>query len=204
MAHPTRTFERQLNRQGYRLVAGADEAGRGAWAGPLVAAAVILPLHVRLPGVNDSKLLTPKSRERLFGLICRQAVAYQVVTVPGAQIDSVGLGVVNAEAVRQAASLLPVRPDYVVVDGFRICWDGIPSVGIVRGDSRVTCVAAASILAKVTRDRLMVRYHAQYPAYGFDRHKGYGTAYHRQQIDRYGLCPLHRRSFAPIRRLSSR
>lgn len=204
MQRPTTKEERALYRLGYTKIAGVDEAGRGSWAGPLVAAAVVLPKKFSLPGLNDSKKLTPKKREELFKKITRQAVAWQVSITSVAAIDRHGVGRANVDALRQCVAALAITPEYVLVDGFRIGYGEIPSKRIVHGDARVATIAAASIVAKVTRDRLMVGYHRTFPRYQFHRHKGYGTALHRRALERHGVSPLHRRSFAPIRLLVNR
>jgi ribonuclease HII len=177
-------------------IAGLDEAGRGALAGPVVAAAVILPLNdsieTLLLGVNDSKQLTAKKREALFDLIIGQQ--------PAAVIDAIGILPANKLAMQTAVTQLTPTPEFLLIDGrIRLPQLNIPQQPIVRGDSQSLSIAAASILAKVTRDQLMVQMDGHYPHYGFAQHKGYGTALHRAAIARFGPCPQHRHSFAPIR-----
>jgi ribonuclease HII len=185
-------------------IAGLDEAGRGALAGPVVAAAVILPLNdsieTLLLGVNDSKQLTAKKREALFDLIIEHALAYGIGQQPAAVIDAIGILPANKLAMQTAVTQLTPTPEFLLIDGrIRLPQLNIPQQPIVRGDSQSLSIAAASILAKVTRDQLMVQLDGHYPHYGFAQHKGYGTALHRAAIARFGPCPQHRHSFAPIR-----
>jgi len=188
-------YERGLRAQGFGLIAGVDEAGRGALAGPLVAAAVILPSSFDLEGVNDSKLLTRNQREEAFARIVREAVAVSVCRCMPARIDRVGLHRSNLWLLRRCVTTLPVAPEYVLTDGFPVRRLPVPSLSIKKGDAVTASVAAASIIAKVTRDRMMDRYHRRFPAYGFDRNRGYGTPSHREAIRRLGPTPIHRRSF---------
>ncbi|MEW5988605.1 MAG: ribonuclease HII [Chloroflexota bacterium] len=188
--------------RGLRYVAGVDEAGRGALAGPVVAAAVILPLDqpdllVRLGGVRDSKQLTPSQREQLYPLIVQCALAHGIGSRTAAEIDQLGIVRANQQAMGAAVSQLRPAAETLLIDGphpLPAC--PLPQQAIVKGDSLSLSIAAASILAKVTRDRLMVALAAEYPQYGFERHKGYGTAAHRAALTQYGPCPFHRRSFA--------
>jgi len=195
-------YERRLREQGFRLIAGVDEAGRGALAGPLVAAAVILPEDFDLEGIDDSKALTPAEREACYARILAGAVAVAVRRATPAGIDRRGLHRSNLWLLRGAVRALPVRPDYVLTDGFPVPRLGLPSLSIRKGDAVTASVAAASIVAKVVRDRAMARYHRRFPAYGFDRNKGYGTAEHREALARIGPCPIHRRSFALVAALA--
>lgn len=197
MVEPTTGRERALRQRGYRRIAGADEAGRGAWAGPLVAAAVILPVRFPGAGTRDSKLLSPAARERAYDIITRRALAWAVRIEPAAAIDRAGIQAVNLRALVAAVTALNPSADYALIDGWRLTLP-LPSERIIHGDALVLSIAAASILAKVTRDRLMVSAHRRYPRYGFNRHKGYGTRQHRDALARRGPCPLHRRSFRPI------
>ena len=187
-------YERALGRAGFGTVAGADEAGRGACAGPLVAAAVVLPTRP-IDGLDDSKKLTARARERLYGEITARARAWSVVRVEPTECDDLGMHVANLEALRRAVALLDVRPDFVLTDGFPVDGLGSPSLAMWKGDAVAATVAAASIIAKVTRDRLMRQFAEQYPQYGFEKHKGYGTAAHYAAIREYGPCPIHRPSF---------
>ena len=185
-------------------IAGIDEAGRGALAGPVVAAAVILPLDEQietlLSGVNDSKQLTPRKRESLFDLICQHALAFGIGRQPAAVIDEIGILPANKLAMCTAVSQLVPSPQFLLIDGrIRLPQLNIPQEPIVRGDSQSLSIAAASIVAKVTRDRLMVKLDQTFPHYGFAQHKGYGTLQHRDALAQHGPCPQHRHSFAPIR-----
>ncbi len=196
-ARASRTVENDLRRQGFVHVAGVDEVGRGCLAGPVVAAAVILVPDHYVQGVADSKLLTAEDRERLFPEITAAAIAWGASIVSAAEIDRINIHQASLVAMRQAiASLVPL-PGFVLVDGFRIPGLVMPQRPIIGGDRRSTAIAAASILAKVTRDRLMVELHAADPRYGFDRHKGYATKEHLDAVGRYGYSPAHRRSFRP-------
>lgn len=197
------SLEVSLWQAGQRLIAGADEAGRGAWAGPLVAAAVILPadpqrLAPLLGQVDDSKRLSPLAREQLLAAICAVAVAVAVGSVSAAEIDRYGLAFANRRALAQAIGNLKPPPDYLLLDYFSLPEVGLPQQGIPHGDGRVLSIAAASIVAKVTRDRMMLELEARFPGYGFARHKGYGTQEHAAALARLGPCPLHRLSFAPV------
>jgi ribonuclease HII len=188
-------FERRLRANGFGLVAGVDEVGRGALAGPLVAAAVILPESFTCDGLKDSKALAAAERERWDERIRAEAIAVAVVKAYPSRIDRHGLHVTNLALLRRAALALPVRPDYLLCDGLRLRTLGIPHLSMRKGDATCASVAAASIVAKVARDAMMDRYHRRYPAYGFDRHRGYGTPAHRAAIAAHGPCPIHRMSF---------
>ena len=188
-------FERALHQQGYKRIAGVDEAGRGALAGPVVASAVILPVDTVVSGVADSKQLTPKQRDRLFDEIQRTAVAIGVGCVDNEGIDGLNILRATIQAMRQAIEHICPAPDYVLVDGTHLPTISLPAQAIPKGDSLSQSIAAASIIAKVTRDRQMVDLDKSYPNYGFQRHKGYGTLQHRQAIAQFGPCPIHRRSF---------
>src|SRR5262249_8321369 len=170
-------LERALQRRGFAVVAGADEAGRGACAGPLVVAAAILPATRRgeVPGLNDSKLLTPAARERVYAEVIACALAYSVVVIPPKDVDHRGLHGCNLAGMRRALAALAVRPEYVLTDGFGVPGVGVPGLAIWKGDQVAACVAAASVLAKVTRDRIMVEMDGEFPVYGFAEHKGYAT-----------------------------
>ncbi len=193
-------FERALRRRGFERVAGADEAGRGAYAGPLVAAAVVLPegRRGRVPGLADSKLLTHSVREQIYAEVVDRALAWSVVVVPCTDIDAHGLHRCNVAALRRALWRLHPPPDYVLTDGFPVAGLGVPGLAMWKGDQVAACIAAASVVAKVTRDRLMVGLDAEFPAYNFAQHKGYATPEHRAALRRHGPCPQHRRSFAGI------
>jgi ribonuclease HII len=189
-------FEREAAAAGAGLIAGVDEAGRGPLAGPIVAAAVILGGHIK--GVDDSKRLTARAREALFGAITGGGHAVGVAVVPAERIDRIGIQAANYEAMANALAALDPRPDFALVDGLNIPGCLVRHRRIVKGDQRSWSIGAASIVAKVTRDRLMLALDAQHPQYGFARHKGYGTAAHLEALARFGPCPAHRRSFAPL------
>lgn len=200
-----RTLESALYRSGLGPVAGVDEVGRGACAGPLVVAACVLgPGRLEsLAALDDSKKLTEKARERLFPLIRRNALAYHVVFIPSTEVDRRGVHVANIEGMRRAVAGLTVRPGYVLSDGFRVPGLPMPSLPVVGGDAAAACIAAASVLAKVSRDRLMVAMDAAHPGYGFADHKGYSTPAHSAALARLGPCPEHRYSFINVRRAAT-
>ncbi len=189
-------FEREASAAGARVVAGVDEAGRGPLAGPIVAAAVVL--GARIDGVDDSKRLNERTRESLFEIIMSGAHAVGIAIISAERIDCVGIQPANYAAMTQALAALPLRPDFALVDGFNVPGCPVRHRRIVKGDQRSWSIGAASIVAKVTRDRLMLALDAEYPGYGFARHKGYGTAAHIEALGRLGPCPAHRRSFAPL------
>lgn len=199
--HGLWALERVLQNHGFPLVAGADEAGRGACAGPLVVAAVVLPPGRRgeVPGLADSKLLTEKAREKAYDEVVRRALSWAVVVVPPGEVDRKGLHVMNVRAMRQAVSRLDPCPSYVLTDGFPIAGMPAPSLAVWKGDRVSACVAAASVVAKVTRDRLMTALHEQFPAYDFARHKGYSTPEHMAALTEHGPCTEHRFSYVNVR-----
>lgn len=183
-------------------IVGMDEAGRGSWAGPVVAAAVILPRGLRLGGLNDSKLVLPAKREELFGKIIKTC-AYGVGLASHEEVDQCGLLQATFYAFKRALENLPVKADHILIDGRDKFAFVIPHTSIIRGDQKVRCISAASIIAKVTRDRLMVEYSKKYPQYGFDIHKGYGTEVHQEALRTHGPCELHRKSYEPLKKLQS-
>ena len=187
-------FERELRERGFVLIAGVDEAGRGALAGPLVAAAVILPENCDL-GIRDSKEILPEKREGLFEAITRTAIGWSTAEVPAEEIDEVGLAAANRLALMRAVEALPVLPDYLLSDAFPLDGTSVPVMAVIKGDKVSASVGAASVLAKVTRDRLMRRFHRRFPSFYFDQNKGYGTAEHLEALRKNGPCSLHRRSF---------
>ena len=192
-------FEMQAQERGFVHVAGVDEAGRGPLAGPVVAAAVILPEQFELPGLTDSKKLSAKKRDVLFSLIRTQAVAVGVGIVPAEVIDKINILQATLQAMSLAVQRLKIKADFVLVDGISPIPLPIPQQTLKKGDSRSLSISAASIMAKVVRDRLMVAYDCRYPGYGLAKHKGYGTAEHMAVIARLGPCPLHRQTFAGVR-----
>lgn len=194
----TRTFEREARRFGFVHVAGVDEAGRGCLAGPVVAAAVVLPYDARVTGIADSKALTTGARDALYDEITAAAVAWQVALVDAAEIDRINILRASLVAMRRAVEALTPLPGCVLVDGhLPIPELPIAQRAVIGGDRRSRIIAAASILAKVTRDRWMLAAHAADPRYGYDRHKGYATAGHLAAVQRFGYSPLHRRTFRP-------
>jgi ribonuclease HII len=194
-------YERVLQRCGFSLVAGADEAGRGACAGPLVVAAVVLPPGKRgeVPGLADSKLLTEKAREAAYEQVVRRALSWSVVIVPPQEVDRCGLHVMNVRAMRQAVGRLEPCPSYALTDGFPVAGMPVPTLAVWKGDRVAACVAAASVVAKVTRDRMMAELDERYPAYGFAVHKGYVVPEHRAALRRHGPCAEHRFSYVNVR-----
>lgn len=201
---PDLSFENKLWDQGLTLVAGVDEAGRGALAGPVAAGAVVLPpnqpdLINKLKGVDDSKVMTPAQRDYWAQAIKTQAVAWAVGLAAPEEIDRLGIVPATCLAAKRALESLAVTPEQVLVDYLTLPDVDIPQTSLVRGDARSLSIAAASILAKTTRDALLVALDAQFPGYGFARHKGYATLAHRRAIDMLGPCEAHRRSFAPVR-----
>ena len=202
--NPTWSAERLLWKQGFLRVAGVDEVGRGPLAGPVVAAAVVFPRGFtarRLPGLRDSKQLTAAARERLAPQIRRLAAGVGLGSASPAEIDALGIVGATAAAMTRAVRQLPSGADHLLVDALALECDGLPCRAIVHGDALCCSIAAASIVAKVARDALMDALDAQYPGYGLSRHKGYPTAEHLAALDRLGPTPVHRRSFAPVRRL---
>ncbi len=198
-------MERSLRRRGFSAVAGADEAGRGACAGPLVAAACVLPpgRRGRVPELADSKLLTAAARERVYTEVVERAVAWSVVVMPVPDLDARGMHVTNIEALRRAVWLLDPGADYVLTDGFPVSGLARPTLAVWKGDRVAACVAAASVLAKVTRDRMMLELHERFPEYDFAVHKGYITDAHSAALDRHGPCPEHRRRFVNVARAAA-
>ena len=189
------SIEHEKYQQGFSLVAGVDEAGRGPLAGPVYAAAVILPPDLIIPKLNDSKKLTEKAREELFEIITKEAIAYSIASVDEKRIDEINILNATFEAMNKAVDTLMPNPDYVLIDGNRIKGMNTPCETVVKGDSKSASIAAASILAKVARDRYITQISEKYPQYGFEKHKGYGTAAHNEAILMHGPCEIHRRTF---------
>ena len=188
-------FEKEALAKGYKSVCGVDEAGRGPLAGPVCAAAVILPEGVIIDGVNDSKKLSEKKRESLFDVIREQALSYSIAYATVDEIEEINILNATMLAMRRAIDGLDIKADYAMFDGNKIPPLDIDAECIVKGDAKSMSIACASILAKVSRDRLLYKYAEEYPMYGFDKHKGYGTKVHREAILKYGPCPYHRKSF---------
>lgn len=195
---PTEEFEQEARRCGYRRIAGVDEAGRGPLAGPVVAAAVILPVRCRLIGVDDSKQLSVSERDRLYAAIMDRAVGVGVGSSTAEEIDRINILEATKLAMRRALGELAPAPDYVLIDAVSLTGVLLPVRPIIKGDALSLSIAAASIVAKVTRDRLMAQFHEIYPQYNFLSHKGYGTEEHLARLAEYGPSPIHRRTFAPV------
>ena len=188
-------YEQSAELKGYKAICGVDEAGRGPLAGPVCAAAVILPPNTIIDGVNDSKKLTEKKREALFDVIKESAVSYSIAYASVEEIESINILNATMLAMKRAVEGLDVKADYAMIDGNKMPPLDIDGETIVKGDAKSMSIACASILAKVSRDRLLYEYAKEYPQYQFDKHKGYGTAAHREAILKYGPCPYHRMSF---------
>ena len=194
-------IETRLFAAGITAIAGVDEAGRGACAGPLVVAAVILADHTALGEVRDSKELSPATRERLFDLIVTNSRAHAIITISPTEIDDKGLQRCNIEGMRRAIQNLPEPPEYVLTDGYEVPGIALPSLAVWKGDQVALCISAASILAKVYRDRLMNELDEEYPGYGFAGHKGYVTKIHSDAMQRLGITPVHRKSYSNVAKL---
>lgn len=192
-------FEAMAQRQGFRAVAGIDEAGRGPLAGPVVAAAVILPAEFDLPGLNDSKQISEKKRNELYPLIHAQALAVGIGVSRAAEIDAINILQATLQGMSRAVGRLAVRPDFLLVDGITPVPLDIAQKTLKKGDSRSLSIAAASVVAKVVRDRIMLAYDRLFPEYGFAGHKGYGSQQHREAVAKHGPCVCHRRTFAGVR-----
>lgn len=192
-------FERQAYEEGFRLVAGVDEAGRGPLAGPVVAAAVVLPPDFKNPEIQDSKKLTPRKREKLYDVITQEAWMIGLGVIEPAVVDSINILQASLMAMEEAVYNLSPLPDYLLIDGVHPLKMMIPQRTVIRGDALSLSMASASIIAKVSRDRIMEIYHKQFPQYNFIKNKGYGTKEHLQAIRKHGLCKIHRRSFRPVR-----
>ncbi|MBI5395293.1 MAG: ribonuclease HII [Verrucomicrobia bacterium] len=200
VSRPSYRFENAARRRGARIIAGVDEAGRGPLAGPVVAAAAILPQGFRLRGLNDSKQLSAERRDEFYAALTSDpSVQYAVGIVDEGWIDRINILRATERAAAEAINKLPVRPDHVLVDGRPMRGLPAPQTAIIKGDARSFSIAAASVIAKVTRDRLMLALHAQYPAYDFASNKGYPTPEHIAALRAHGPCPVHRRTFGPVR-----
>ncbi len=188
-------YENEARAKGFTMICGVDEAGRGPLAGPVCAAAVILPEGLMIDGLNDSKKLTEKKRDALYDIIKEKAIAYSIAMADEKEIDEINILQATFLAMRRAVEGLDVAPDFVLVDGNRDPKLGIPTCTVVKGDALSSSIAAASVLAKVTRDRFMSEISEKYPEYQFPKHKGYGTKLHYEMLEKYGISPIHRRSF---------
>ena len=193
-------YEDEARQQGYQIVAGLDEAGRGPLAGPVVAASCIIPAGVLIPGVNDSKQLTAGERAYLYQVITQdERICFGVGIIDSQTIDKINIYQATISAMLMAVSQLTITPQVLLVDGMKLAHPTIPSQKIIDGDAKSQSIAAASIIAKVTRDRLMIDFHEQWPQYGFNQNKGYGTEMHLEALQVHGICPIHRRSYEPIK-----
>ena len=192
-------FEKEAGKNGYAVIAGVDEAGRGPLAGPVVSAAVILPASVEIPGIDDSKKLTPRKRSLLYRRIYDDAVAVGIGIVGPARIDRINILQASLLSMRMSVACLKPRPDCLLIDGLYKIQSKLPQYPIIKGDSRSISIAAASVIAKVTRDRLMTLYDTIYPRYGFSSHKGYPTQAHKTKIRMLGSSPIHRKSFRGVK-----
>lgn len=197
--YPNNRQEKRLLKNGFALIAGIDEVGKGAWAGPIVAAAVILNPKIKIKGVKDSKLLRAPDRQILFNQIVESAIAWTTAAVSQTEIDRLGIKQANILVIQKALKKMRPQPDYLLIDAIKIDYQNLPSSAIIDGDYKITSVAAASIIAKVTRDKMMDELAEKYPAYGFKQHKGYGTSHHFQMIVEHGICQLHRKTWQPMR-----
>ena len=196
-------FEKQLQQQGFSWIAGIDEVGRGPLAGPVVASAVILPETFYLPGINDSKKLSEAKREQFYERIIDEAIAIGTGVIHNDEIDDINIYQATKKAMISAVSQLSQQPDHLLIDAMELDVP-IPQLSIIKGDAKSISISAASIVAKVTRDRMMKEYAKEYPHYGFEKNMGYGTSVHLDALDTYGLTPWHRRSFSPIKEMTNR
>ena len=195
---PTNQIENKLRQQGYQHIAGLDEAGCGCWAGPLVCGMAILPPNFTHPDIKDSKLLTSQKREKLYAIIQKEALAWSVGQASPQEIDALGLTKAKYEASQRALANLSPKPDYLLCDGNIETGDKIPAASYPKGDQNIFTIACASIIAKVTRDRLITELSQQYPEYNFAQHKGYGTKEHQTALQKHGVCKIHRLSYKPV------
>jgi ribonuclease HII len=192
-------FEKKAREQGFSIIAGIDEAGRGPLAGPVVSAAVILPDSFSIPGITDSKKLTPKKRDKFYQEIYDQAVSIGVGIVEPDEIDRINILQAALLSMKLAADELTPQPDFLLIDGKFTIPSDLPQQAVIKGDSLSISIGAASIIAKVTRDRIMEKYHKEYPQYGFSGHKGYPTKAHKEAVKKFGPCPIHRRTFKGVK-----
>jgi len=195
------TLDTKFFNLGFKYICGIDEAGRGPWAGAVFVSAVILPQHHTIRGLDDSKKLSKNVRESLFGEIINQAISYSIVSVSEKKIDKLNILGATKYGVKKSIKELSVKPDFILLDALNINLPEIPQLNLIKGDQRSEAIAAASILAKVSRDRYMDKLHERYPEYGFQNHKGYGTKQHQDALNKYGPCKIHRMTFAPVKAL---
>ncbi len=203
MYYPNLRHEKKLHKKGFKYIAGLDEVGKGAWAGPIVAGAVILNPKIKIKGIKDSKLLRAPIRQELYKKITDTAIAWSVAIVDQLAIDQTGIVPANIKAMEKALIGLSIQPDYLLIDALKINYQHLPTLAIIDGDYKITSVAAASIIAKVTRDRIMDGLDEKYPQYGFKQHKGYGTNHHFAMINKYGICKIHRHTWEPMKHFTN-
>lgn len=199
--YPNLRHEKKLSKKGYQHIVGLDEAGRGSWAGPIVAGAVILDLNKKIKGLKDSKKLRMPDRKQLFVDITNQALAWAIGAISQTNIDRIGIARANALVMQLALKNLAIQPDFVLIDAIPINYHAAPTQTVIGGDHKISSIAAASIIAKVTRDQIMDELAEKYPAYGFNHHKGYGTNHHFQMLMEHGISKIHRKSFQPMKDL---
>ncbi len=197
-------FEEKLYDEGFHNICGIDEAGRGPLAGPLVVASCILPPFLRIDGINDSKQLSAKKRQELYKLIIKNAISYNIVFISEEDVDNLNIYQATKKGMLESINGLKVKPDYALIDAMPLGELDIPHNSIIHGDARCASVAAASILAKVTRDEYMEKMDIKYPNYGFKKHKGYGTKAHIEALEKYGPCPIHRKTYSPVSKYYSK
>lgn len=197
-------FEEELYDNGYHLICGVDEAGRGPLAGPVVVASCILPPFLRIKGINDSKKLSAKKREELYKIIVKQAIDYKIVFVSNEDVDKYNIYQATKKGMLEAISKLKIQPDYALIDAMPLHELELKHDSIIHGDARCASIAAASILAKVTRDHYMEKMDVKYPNYGFKKHKGYPTKDHLEALEKYGPCKIHRKTYAPVSKYFSK
>jgi ribonuclease HII len=192
-------FDDTYRKRGYNVIAGLDEAGRGPWAGPVVAACVVFPSDAKIPGLNDSKKLSSKKREELFKIINKTALSVGIEIIDESLIDSLNILKATHLAMKGALNKITVSFDLALIDGLPVPDIGCRQEAIVKGDQKSACIAAGSIIAKVTRDRIMTEMAVKFPQYSFEKHKGYGTKLHYEALKKHGPCSIHRKSFAPVK-----
>jgi len=197
--YPNQRQEKKLQKKGFKYITGLDEAGKGAWAGPIVAGAVILDPRIKIKGIKDSKLLRAPDRKELFAQITETAIAWSAASISEKIIDQIGITQANILVMQEALKKLAVQPDFLLIDALAIDYQKLPYLAIIDGDYKITSVAAASIIAKVTRDKIMEELDEVYPQYGLKQHKGYGTDHHFQMISKYGICKIHRKTWEPMK-----
>ncbi len=197
--YPNLRNENQLRRKGFKYIVGIDEVGKGSWAGPVLAAAVILNPKTRISGIRDSKLLRKTERQRIYNEITKNAIAWSIGASSNVEIDKLGISRANEKAMKRALGKILPQPDFILIDAVNLHYRQIPSLSIINGDYKIMTIAAASIVAKVFRDAIMDELDAKYPQYCFGQNKGYGTSYHFQMLHRFGLCDLHRKTWKPMK-----